>query len=72
VLDNWRRHREDSRSAQTLVAKLDPYASGIAFAAGRSACRFARLLATSPARTQLLGFDWQRFGRIDVYEQPAS
>src|SRR6185312_7609144 len=32
VLNNWRRHREDVRSARTLAATLDPYASGLSFA----------------------------------------
>jgi REP element-mobilizing transposase RayT len=72
VLNNWRRHRED---AQT-VAKLDPYASGIAFGGWAQRTRFrmpeAYLpLPVSPPRTQLLVFDWQQFGRIDLYEQPG-
>jgi REP element-mobilizing transposase RayT len=71
VLNNWRRHREDARTH----AKLDPYASGIAFdgwskrvhAPDRSA-----VLPVSQPRTQLLVFDWQRFGRIGLYEQPGT
>jgi REP element-mobilizing transposase RayT len=77
VLNNWRRHREDSRSAQTLAAKLDPYASGIAFTGWAQRSRFRvpngyAPLPVSAPRTQLLVFDWQRFGRIDLFEQPAS
>jgi REP element-mobilizing transposase RayT len=73
VLNNWRRHREDARTH----AKLDPYASGIAFDGWSQRQRFHvpnsyTRLPVSPPRTQLLVFDWQQFGRIDLYEQPGA
>ncbi|HEY1552529.1 MAG TPA: transposase [Kofleriaceae bacterium] len=72
VLNNWRRHREDARTDATL----DPYASGTAFSGWSQRTRFDvpegyAPLPVSPPRTQLLVFDWQQFGRIDVYEQPG-
>jgi len=76
VLNNWRRHREDAASPRTLAAKLDPYASGIAFDGWSQRVRFARLkdyqpLPVSPPTTSLLQFDWQRFGLIDLHETPG-
>jgi hypothetical protein len=77
VLNNWRRHREDVRSAKTLAARLDPYASGVAFSGWAQRVRFRAppgyepLPVSSPA-TQLLRFDWQTFGLIDLDEKPGS
>ena len=76
VLNNWRRHREDVRSARTLAATLDPYASGLSFAGWTQRARFRvpdgyDPLPVSLPETPLLVFDWQRFGRIDPYEQPG-
>lgn len=31
VLNNWRKHREDLENPRAMAAKLDPYASGLAF-----------------------------------------
>jgi REP element-mobilizing transposase RayT len=70
VLNNWRRHREDAHTD----AKLDPYATGIAFRGWTQRVLQPtgyEPLPTSPPRTQLLVFDWQRFGRIGLYEQPG-
>jgi REP element-mobilizing transposase RayT len=77
VLNNWRRHREDVRSAKTLAAKLDPYASGVSFAGWAQRVRFRAppgyepLPVSSPA-TSLLRFDWQTFGLIGLAETPGS
>ena len=73
VLNNWRRHRQDAQA----VAKLDPYASGIAFNGWAQRVRFRvpdgyAPLPVSAPRTQLLVFDWQQFERIDLYEQPTA
>jgi hypothetical protein len=76
VLNNWRRHREDVRSVKTLVAKLDPYASGVSFAGWAQRTRFRAppgyepLPVSSPA-TSLLRFDWQTFGLIALDEKPG-
>ncbi len=76
VLNNWRKHREDVRSAKTLAAKLDPYASGLSFG-GWTRLAKAHLperytpLPVSPPVTSLLGFDWQQFGLIDIFEVPG-
>jgi REP element-mobilizing transposase RayT len=72
VLNNWRRHREDARTD----AELDPYASGLAFRGWVQRVRFQTPVGYTPLpvlspRTQLLVFDWQRFGLIDLYEQPG-
>jgi len=76
VLNNWRRHRQDVASARTLAAKLDPYASGLAFAGWAQRPRFAtpagyKPLPVSAPTTALLAFDWQRFGLIDLHETPG-
>jgi REP element-mobilizing transposase RayT len=76
VLNNWRRHREDVRSAKTLAAKLDPYASGVSFAGWAQRTRFRarpgyELLPVSSPATSLLRFDWQMFGLIDLDEKPG-
>jgi len=76
VLNNWRKHREDGRSAKTLAAKLDPYASGLAFTGWSQRPRFRRPdgyepLPVSPAKTHLLRFDWQQFGLIRFDEVPG-
>jgi len=76
VLNNWRRHREDVATETTRAAKLDPYASGVAFSGWAQRARFRTpadytpLPVSAPA-TSLLGFDWQRFGLIDLYETPG-
>jgi REP element-mobilizing transposase RayT len=76
VLNNWRRHREDARTTKTLAAKLDPYASGLAFKGWSQRVRFETPpgyvpLPVSQPCTQLLVFDWQQFGRISLFEQPG-
>ena len=76
VLNNWRRHREDVATAKTREAKLDPYASGFAFSGWAQRMRFRMPvdytpLPVSAAATSLLGFDWQRYGLIDLYETPG-
>lgn len=63
-----------------LTAKLDRYASGLAFEGwceeGVGMIRFAvpadyEPLPVSPAATSLLRSDWKRFGAIDVFEAPG-
>jgi REP element-mobilizing transposase RayT len=76
VLNNWRRHREDERSARTRKAHLDPYASGLAFRGWSGAPRFRappgyEPLPVSSACTSLLKFDWEEFGLIGLYEVPG-
>ncbi len=76
VLNNWRRHREDVRSTKALAAKLDPYASGLAFTGWAQRTRFRMPvdytpLPVSPPVTSLLQFDWQQFGLIDLHETPG-
>lgn len=75
VLNNWRRHREDESCERAQVAKLDPYASGLAFD-GWDAPRFVvpedfTPLPVSEARTWLLRTGWRRHGLIDVFETPG-
>jgi len=82
VLNNWRKHREDVASTRALAAKLDPYASGLAFDGwyeeGAGAVpRFTippgyhPLPVSSPA-TALLGSDWRLFGAIELFETPGA
>ncbi len=80
VLNNWRKHRQDFANGRMLTAKLDPYASGLAFDGwcqnGVGAIRFAtpvgyEPLPVSPPSTALLRSEWKRFGRIDVFECPG-
>jgi len=80
VLNNWRKHHQDIADGRMLTAKLDPYASGIAFdgwyEGGVGEIRFAvpaeyDPLPVSAPRTSLLRSDWKRFGRIDVFECPG-
>jgi putative transposase len=80
VLNNWRKHRQDFANGRMLSAKLDQYASGLAFDGwceeGVGAIRFVvppgyEPLPVSPPATSLLRSDWQRFGRINVFECPG-
>jgi REP element-mobilizing transposase RayT len=80
VLNNWRKHRQDFANGRMLTAKLDPYASGLAFDGwcqdGIGAIRFSipegyEPLPVSAPRTGLLRSEWKRFGRIDVFECPG-
>jgi REP element-mobilizing transposase RayT len=74
VLNNWRRHREDVKTAKTRSAELDPYASGFAFSGWAQRTRVPieyTPLPVSPPATSLLAFDWQQFGLIDLFETPG-
>ena len=81
VLNNWRKHREDLASIRTMSAKLDVYASGLAFDGwcdenGHAAQQFTipagyKPLPVSPPRTSLLRSDWRRFGLIKLFETPG-
>ena len=70
VLNNWRRHRVDSRD-QGLA--FDRYASGTAFAGWTTGTkgRYDYDWPVSAPRTVLMSFDWQRHGLIDPYEVPG-
>ena len=76
VLNNWRRHREDLASWHTLAAKLDPYASGLAFTGWARGRRFVvppgfTPLPVAPPQTSLLRTDWRRHGLLDPFEIPG-
>jgi hypothetical protein len=76
VLNNWRKHREDLETPRAMQARLDPYASGLAFNgwAGRSAFAIPpgyEPLAVSRPSTWLLSTGWARHGRIDLFAKPG-
>ena len=81
VLNNWRKHREDLASPRAMAAKLDPYASGLAFDGWREygvgdVPRFAippgyDPLPVSRPTTSLLCSEWRMFGAIDLFETPG-
>lgn len=81
VLNNWRKHREDLSSPRAMAAKLDPYASGLAFDGWREhgvgdVPRFAippgyDPLPVSPPTTSLLCSEWRTFGAIELFETPG-
>jgi hypothetical protein len=72
VLNNWRRHREDVRSAKTLAARIDPYTSGVSFSGRSRRASFDARPGYKPLpATALLQFDWQVFGLIDPDEKPG-
>ena len=77
VLNNWRKHREDS----DVSWKVDPYSSGTSFR-GWTAFADPSFAFTAPAayepvivwepRTWLLREGWMMYGRIDFYEVPSA
>ena len=74
VLNNWRKHRLDYEHAAARRAKLDPYASGLAFGGWTVALATPRgyaPLPVSPPRTRLLAYAWRRYGPIDPEELPG-
>ncbi|MGE0548974.1 MAG: hypothetical protein AB7O24_13125 [Kofleriaceae bacterium] len=76
VLNNWRRHREDLASAQTMKASVDPYSSGISFTGWSGRPRFSIPdgyvpLPVSPPTTALLCSEWEWHGRIGLFECPG-
>jgi REP element-mobilizing transposase RayT len=73
VLNNWRRHREDRYTHEESMP-FDRFSSAWAFAGWSTSCQWRPPdvgLPVSPARTQLLRFDWELFGLIDPYEVPG-
>ena len=76
VLNNWRHHREDLASERIMQAKLDPYATGLAFRGWAGAPRFRPPpdyvpLPVAPPRTWLLRGAWTRHGPIDLFAIPG-
>jgi hypothetical protein len=82
VLNNWRKHREDFANNRAMTAKLDRYASGLAFDGwcdenGQEVPPFIapagyQPLPVSPPTTSLLRSDWRRYGLIELFETPGS
>jgi REP element-mobilizing transposase RayT len=77
VLNNWRRHHEDVRTAAARQARIDPYSTAIHFAGWKEAARFAipdgyEPLPSAAPQTWLLRIGWQRHGPISVYEEPGG
>jgi REP element-mobilizing transposase RayT len=77
VLNNWRRHHEDLRSAAARQAHIDPYSTAIAFAGWKETSRFAvpagyTPLPSAEPRTWLMRVGWLRHGPISVYEEPGA
>jgi REP element-mobilizing transposase RayT len=75
VLNNWRRHDEDESCERARFAKLDPYASGLAFD-GWAAPRFETPadfvpLSVDEPTTWLLRVGWRQHGLIDPFEVPG-
>ncbi len=77
VLNNWRRHREDRRSAAARRAAIDPYSTAIHFdgwsgVAGRYVVPAGYdPLPTAPPTVWLLTTGWRRHGPIDPHEVPG-
>ena len=76
VLNNWRRHGEDQRSARARAAKIDPYSTAIWFGHWRGTERFEvpsgfAALPAANATSWLLTTGWLRHGAIDPLERPG-
>lgn len=79
VLNNWRRHREDTNAFSLFGGRLDPYASGLAFRGWREVIpveqrwlpRDYEPPAVSDPRTWLLGQGWTRAKSISMFEVPG-
>jgi REP element-mobilizing transposase RayT len=77
VLNNWRRHNEDVRSAAARNATLDPYSSAISFTGWIGNPQWQKPpwyapLPVSAPRTDLLRSAWLWRGLIDPFEVPAA
>lgn len=74
VLNNWRRHHEDQRSARARQALIDPYSSALDFTGWKETFAiphdFSRL-PVARAHTWLMNVGWRRHGPISVYEEPG-
>lgn len=76
VLNNWRRHREDTRDRNWGNTQLDAFSSAVTFTGWKGRKRWKipddySPLPVSPPRTSLLQSDWQWFGLIDPFEIPG-
>jgi putative transposase len=79
VLNNWRRHEDDAGAYSLFGGRLDPYASGLAFAGWREAvpaqeCSLPRDYESpevSAPRTWLLGVGFTRAPAISMFETPG-
>ncbi len=79
VINNWRRHRDDAGVFTLLDGKLDPYASGLAYAGWREAvaARAHELPKdyepppVSEPRTWLINMGWKRAKPISMLEVPG-
>ena len=76
ILNNWRRHREDSSNGRQRTARLDPYSSAATFDGWKRGFCFTipsgySPLPVSPPKTALLSSRWQAHGRVDPYERPG-
>ena len=79
VLNNWRRHLDDTGAYTLFDGRLDPYASGLAFAGWREAIpepqrtlpRDYEPLEVSAPRTWLLDAGWTRAPAISMFETPG-
>jgi len=73
VLNNWRKHGEDQRGGM-MSMPFDRFSSASSFTGWSRHARDVsdEQLPVSPARTQLLVFDWQWYGLIDPFEVPSG
>ena len=76
VLNNWRRHQQDFINGTMREARLDPYASGLAFDGWTREWRFDvpagyLPLPVSPPATALLSSRWKQCGLVDPWERPG-
>ncbi|HUQ08192.1 MAG TPA: transposase [Kofleriaceae bacterium] len=77
VMNNWRRHREDSTGAAQRRAHIDPYSSGVLFDGWLEFEGRARVpdgyepLPVRRARSWLLTVGWRKHPRIGLREVPG-
>lgn len=76
VLNNWRRHGADWVCKEAQQARVDPYSSGALFdgwiggAFGPAPGNYQALPVARP-QTDLLLWEWKRYGLIDTNEVPG-
>jgi putative transposase len=79
VLGNWRRHDEDDRDFNLLMAMIDPYSSAISFAGWSDVTKFKRppadeytVLPVAAAQTWMLAKGWELSKKpIKTYDVPG-